>query len=134
MQTAFIESAVLWFYGLYLNYKNSALDKRVAWMFFFIAIFIMFAGIFKTTLQGIPVLLASQIDLERNFHLFTAHGYQLLGLLILLEHIKYSDEDVNKISYKSLCCITDFICDLSIRALHWNHPTRFSTHAFLLYH
>ena len=105
MQIAFIGSAVLWFYGLYLNVKTPVLHKKVAWMFFFIAIFIVFAGLFKTTLPGIPVLLASQSNLERNLHLFAAHGSQLLGLLILLEHIKYSDKDVKKYHVRVLVAL-----------------------------
>lgn len=88
MQMAFIGSAFLWFYGLYLNTKTPVLHKSVAWMFAFISLFIIFAGLFKTTLPGIEIVQASASQTERNIHLFAAHGSQVLGLLILLEHVK----------------------------------------------
>lgn len=96
MQIAFIGSAILWFYGLYLNTKTKTLHTRVAIMFAFIALFIVVAGIFKTTLEGVPLLLSSSSTLEKNLHLLAAHSSQVLGLLILLEHIRYSDITVRK--------------------------------------
>ena len=60
MQIAFIGSALLWIYGLYLNFKNPVLHKSVAWMFLGISLFIILAGIFKTTLPGIEISLEKQ--------------------------------------------------------------------------
>jgi len=91
MQIAFIGSAILWYYGLYLNTKTNVLHKRVAVMFFMIATFIVIAGIFKTNLP-VSSLPDTFNLLEKNLHLIAAHGSQVLGLLILLEHIKYSSK------------------------------------------
>ena len=95
MQIAFIGSALLWFYGLYLNRKKQVLNKSVAIMFFFIATFIVFAGLFKTNLPVMSLPLTYN-SFEKNIHLVAAHGSQILGLLILLEHIKYSDKTMRK--------------------------------------
>ena len=95
MQIAFIGSAILWFYGLYLNRKTQVLHKSVAIMFFFIATFIVFAGLFKTNLPVMSLPLTYN-SFEKNVHLIAAHGSQILGLLILLEHIKYSDKKMRK--------------------------------------
>lgn len=93
MQIAFIGSAILWYYGLYLNKKNPVLHHRVAIMFFFIATFIVIAGIFKTNLP-VSSLPETYNQLEKQLHLIAAHGSQILGLLILLEHIKYASKDM----------------------------------------
>jgi hypothetical protein len=95
MQIAFIGSAVLWFYGLYLNKKHPVLHRSVAIMFFFIATFIVFAGLFKTNLPVMSLPLTYN-TFEKNIHLFAAHGSQIFGLLILLEHIKCSDQAMRK--------------------------------------
>lgn len=105
MQIAFIGSAILWLYGLYLNKKTPVLHTSVAWMFLGISIFIVFAGIFKTTLPGISLPISSQSNLERDIHLFAAHGSQLLGLVILLEHIKYSTGKVKKVHMSILIAL-----------------------------
>lgn len=97
MQIAFIGSALLWIYGLYLNFKNPVLHKSVAWMFLGISIFIILAGIFKTTLPEIEMSLGNSSSIEKNIHLFAAHGSQILGLIILLEHIKKSSGNVKNI-------------------------------------
>lgn len=97
MQIAFIGSALLWIYGLYLNFKNPVLHKSVAWMFLGISIFIILAGIFKTTLPGIEISLVNSSSIQKNIHLFAAHGSQILGLIILLEHIKKSSGNVKNI-------------------------------------
>lgn len=97
MQIAFIGSALLWIYGLYLNFKNPVLHKSVAWMFLGISIFIILAGIFKTTLPEIEMSLGNNSSIEKNIHLFAAHGSQILGLIILLEHIKKSSGNVKNI-------------------------------------
>jgi hypothetical membrane protein len=97
MQIAFIGSALLWIYGLYLNFKNPVLHKSVAWMFLGISIFIILAGIFKTTLPEIGISLGNNSSIEKNIHLFAAHGSQILGLIILLEHIKKSSGNVKNI-------------------------------------
>jgi hypothetical membrane protein len=97
MQIAFIGSALLWIYGLYLNFKNPVLHKSVAWMFLGISIFIILAGIFKTTLPEIEMSLGNSSSIEKNIHLFSAHGSQILGLIILLEHIKKSSGNVKNI-------------------------------------
>ncbi len=97
MQIAFIGSALLWIYGLYLNFKNPVLHKSVAWMFLGISIFIILAGIFKTTLPEIEMSLGNYSSIEKNIHLFAAHGSQILGLIILLEHIKKSSGNVKNI-------------------------------------
>jgi len=97
MQIAFIGSALLWIYGLYLNFKNPVLHKSVAWMFLGISLFIILAGIFKTTLPGIEISLGNNSSVEKNIHLFAAHGSQILGLIILLEHIKKSSGNVKNI-------------------------------------
>lgn len=97
MQIAFIGSAILWIYGLYLNFKNPVLHKSVAWMFLGISIFIILAGIFKTTLPGIEISLVNSSSIQKNIHLFAAHGSQILGLIILLEHIKKSSGNVKNI-------------------------------------
>lgn len=97
MQIAFIGSALLWIYGLYLNFKNPVLHKSVAWMFLGISIFIILAGIFKTTLPEIEMSLGNSSSIEKNIHLFAAHGSQILGLIILLEHIKKSNGNVKNI-------------------------------------
>ena len=97
MQIAFIGSALLWIYGLYLNFKNPVLHKSVAWMFLGISLFIILAGIFKTTLPGIEISLVNSSSIQKNIHLFAAHGSQILGLIILLEHIKKSSGNVKNI-------------------------------------
>ncbi len=97
MQIAFIGSALLWIYGLYLNFKNPVLHKSVAWMFLGISLFIILAGIFKTTLPEIEMSLGNYSSIEKNIHLFAAHGSQILGLIILLEHIKKSSGNVKNI-------------------------------------
>jgi hypothetical membrane protein len=97
MQIAFIGSALLWIYGLYLNFKNPVLHKSVAWMFLGISLFIILAGIFKTTLPEIEMSLGNSSSIEKNIHLFAAHGSQILGLIILLEHIKKSSGNVKNI-------------------------------------
>lgn len=97
MQIAFIGSALLWIYGLYLNFKNPVLHKSVAWMFLGISLFIILAGIFKTTLPEIGMSLGNSSSIEKNIHLFAAHGSQILGLIILLEHIKKSSGNVKNI-------------------------------------
>lgn len=97
MQIAFIGSALLWIYGLYLNFKNPVLHKSVAWMFLGISLFIILAGIFKTTLPEIGMSLGNNSSIEKNIHLFAAHGSQILGLIILLEHIKKSSGNVKNI-------------------------------------
>ena len=97
MQIAFIGSALLWIYGLYLNFKNPVLHKSVAWMFLGISLFIILAGIFKTTLPEIEMSLGNNSSIEKNIHLFAAHGSQILGLIILLEHIKKSSGNVKNI-------------------------------------
>ena len=97
MQIAFIGSALLWIYGLYLNFKNPVLHKSVAWMFLGISLFIILAGIFKTTLPEIGTSLGNSSSIEKNIHLFAAHGSQILGLIILLEHIKKSSGNVKNI-------------------------------------
>ena len=97
MQIAFIGSALLWIYGLYLNFKNPVLHKSVAWMFLGISLFIILAGIFKTTLPEIEMSLGNNSSIEKNIHLFAAHGSQILGLIILLEHIKKSIGNVKNI-------------------------------------
>ena len=97
MQIAFIGSALLWIYGLYLNFKNPVLHKSVAWMFLGISLFIILAGIFKTTLPEIGMSLGNNSSIEKNIHLFAAHGSQILGLIILLEHIKKSSGKVKNI-------------------------------------
>ena len=97
MQIAFIGSAILWIYGLYLNFKNPVLHKSVAWMFLGISLFIILAGIFKTTLPGIEISLVNSSSIQKNIHLFAAHGSQILGLIILLEHIKKSSGNVKNI-------------------------------------
>lgn len=97
MQIAFIGSALLWIYGLYLNFKNPVLHKSVAWMFLGISLFIILAGIFKTTLPEIGMSLVNNSSIEKNIHLFAAHGSQILGLIILLEHIKKSSGNVKNI-------------------------------------
>jgi len=97
MQIAFIGSALLWIYGLYLNFKKPVLHKSVAWMFLGISLFIILAGIFKTTLPGIEISLVNSSSIEKNIHLFAAHGSQILGLIILLEHIKNSSGNVKNI-------------------------------------
>jgi hypothetical protein len=96
MQIAFIGSASLWFYGLYRNYKNPVLHKRVSIMFFFIAFFIVIAGVFKTILPSDTFIETPSAILEANIHLFAAHGSQILGLLILIEHIIYSDKTMKR--------------------------------------
>ena len=96
MQIAFIGSASLWFYGLYRNYKNPVLHKRVSIMFFFIAFFIVIAGVFKTILPSDTFIETPSAILEANIHLFAAHGSQILGLLILIEHIVYSDKTMKR--------------------------------------
>ena len=105
MQIAFIGSAILWLYGLYLNNKTPVLHTSVAWMFLGISIFIVFAGIFKTTLPELQLPLTSQSTLEKDIHLFAAHGSQLLGLVILLEHIKYSTGGVKKMHMRILVAL-----------------------------
>ena len=106
MQIAFIGSAMLWLYGLYLNRKSPVLHTSVAWMFLGISLFIMIAGIFKTTLPELQFqLLLQQSNLERDLHLFAAHGSQLLGLIILLEHIKYSTGKVKKMHIRILVAL-----------------------------
>ena len=105
MQIAFIGSAILWLYGLYLNKKRPVLHNSVAWMFLGISIFIVFAGIFKTTLPELQIPISSQSTLERDLHLFAAHGSQLLGLIILLEHIKYSSGNVKRIHISILIAL-----------------------------
>ena len=97
MQIAFIGSALLWIYGLYLNFKTPVLHKSVAWMFLGISLFIILAGIFKTTLPGIEISLVNSSSIQKNIHLFAAHGSQILGLIILLEHIKKSSGNVKNI-------------------------------------
>ena len=97
MQIAFIGSALLWIHGLYLNFKNPVLHKSVAWMFLGISLFIILAGIFKTTLPEIGMSLGNNSSIEKNIHLFAAHGSQILGLIILLEHIKKSNGNVKNI-------------------------------------
>ena len=97
MQIAFIGSALLWIYGLYLNFKNPVLHKSVAWMFLGISLFIILAGIFKTTLPEIGMSVGNNSSIEKNIHLFAAHGSQILGLIILLEHIKKSSGNVKNI-------------------------------------
>ena len=97
MQIAFIGSALLWIYGLYLNFKNPVLHKSVAWMFLGISLFIILAGIFKTTLPEIGMSLGNNSSIEKNIHLLAAHGSQILGLIILLEHIKKSSGNVKNI-------------------------------------
>ena len=97
MQIAFIGSALLWIFGLYLNFKNPVLHKSVAWMFLGISLFIILAGIFKTTLPEIGMSLGNNSSIEKNIHLFAAHGSQILGLIILLEHIKKSSGNVKNI-------------------------------------
>jgi len=97
MQIAFIGSALFWIYGLYLNFKNPVLHKSVAWMFLGISLFIILAGIFKTTLPEIGMSLGNHSSIEKNIHLFAAHGSQILGLIILLEHIKKSSRNVKNI-------------------------------------
>jgi hypothetical protein len=96
MQIAFIGSAILWFYGLYKNYKTPVLHKSVAIMFFFIACFIVIAGLFKTILPSDTFIETPRALLEANIHLFAAHTSQILGLLILLEHIRFSDKSMKK--------------------------------------
>lgn len=97
MQIAFIGSALIWIYGLYLNFKNQVLHRPVAWMFLGISIFIILAGIFKTTLPGIEISLGNTSSIEKNIHLFAAHGSQILGLIILIEHIKNSNGYVKNV-------------------------------------
>lgn len=96
MQIAYIGSAILWFYGLYKNYKRPVLHKSVAIMFFFIAFFIVIAGIFKTILPSDTFIETPSAIIESNIHLFAAHASQILGLLILLEHIRFSDKSMKK--------------------------------------
>lgn len=96
MQLAYVGSAIFWFYGLYLNKKQPVLHNKVAWMFLFIAILIVFAGLFKTTFPGIDLLDANAAQTERSIHLFAAHGSQLLGLFILLEHVKNAKGQMKK--------------------------------------
>jgi len=96
MQIAYIGSAILWLYGLYLNYKRPVLHPKVAIMFVFIALFIVLAGLFKTTLPGIELPDLSAAARERNIHLFAAHGSQVLGLIILIEHVKNSTDRMKK--------------------------------------
>ena len=105
MQIAFIGSALLWIYGLYLNFKNPVLHKSVAWMFLGISLFIILAGIFKTTLPEIGMSLGNSSSIEKNIHLFAAHGSQILGLIILLEHIKKSSGNVKNIHVKILIAL-----------------------------
>jgi hypothetical protein len=96
MQIAYIGSAILWLYGLYLNYKHPVLHTNVAVMFVFIALFIVVAGLFKTTLPGILLPDPEAASLERNIHLFAAHGSQVLGLIILIEHVKNATGPMKK--------------------------------------
>jgi hypothetical protein len=65
-------------------------------MFFFIAFFIVIAGLFKTILPSETFIETTTSLREANIHLFAAHGSQILGLLILIEHIVYSDKTMKR--------------------------------------
>jgi hypothetical protein len=93
MRIAFIGSALFWIFGIYLNYKTPTLHRSVSIGFFFIAISIIVAGIFRVPLPGFT---EEPNILYQNIHLAAGHASQLAGLFILLEHIYKSDKIMRK--------------------------------------
>ena len=94
MQIAFIGSALVWIYALYLNKNTPVLHPSVAYGFLAISVFIIVAGLFKASLETVP----GTIDvLEANIHTYAGHGSQIIGLFILLEHVFKSKGPMKKI-------------------------------------
>lgn len=84
MRIAFIGSALVWLYALYLNKKTPVLHPWVAYGFLAISVFIIVAGVFQASLDTVPGTINV---LEANIHTCAGHGSQIIGLFILLEHV-----------------------------------------------
>ena len=84
MRIAFIGSALVWLYALYLNKKTPVLHPWVAYGFLAISVFIIVAGVFQASLDTVPGTINV---LEANIHTYAGHGSQIIGLFILLEHV-----------------------------------------------
>ena len=84
MRIAFIGSALVWLYALYLNTKTPILHTFVAYGFLAISVFIIIAGVFQASLDTVPGTINV---LEANIHTYAGHGSQIIGLFILLEHV-----------------------------------------------
>ncbi len=84
LQIGFIGSALIWMYGLYLNKKTPVLNVFVAYGFLAISVFIVVAGVFQASLDTVPGTINT---LEATIHTYAGHGSQIIGLLILLEHV-----------------------------------------------
>ena len=94
MRIAFIGSALVWLYALYLNKKTPVLHPWVAYGFLAISVFIIVAGVFQASLDTVPGTINV---LEANIHTYAGHGSQIIGLFILLEHVFKSKRSMKTI-------------------------------------
>lgn len=118
MQIAFIGSAFIWIYALYLNMKTPVLHTFVAYGFLAISIFIIFAGVFQASLET----LSGDINtLESTIHTYAGHGSQVIGLFILLEHVFKSQGKIKMyhILFLSLLIIFSIFFELSSNVGLW---------------
>lgn len=118
MRIAFIGSALLWLYALYLNKKTPILNRFVANGFLLISLFIIVAGIFQASLDTIP---GDINTLESAIHTYAGHGSQIIGLFILIEHVVKSERKMRyrHLVFLSLLIIFSVFFELSTQVGFW---------------